>query len=156
MWWTRDVAQRLVGRHLTKPHSEQWMDEVGYARKCGTWHTLNLPLGNLLGQKRRGLVDSEYWDCVKKMELPEIPQEFRRNVPGLIGPDDIAARGMMLEFPAGKCPVEEREQNIVLATTGHPCVSLVDFPVFATNYPVTVGGLYSSSDHFGKPHRGIC
>ena len=28
VWWTRDVAQRLVGRHLTKPHSEQWTDEA--------------------------------------------------------------------------------------------------------------------------------
>ena len=53
---------------------------------------------------------------------------------------------MMLEFPPRNCRVEEREQNIVRATNGHPCVSPVDFSVFATNYPMTVGELYSSSD----------
>ena len=52
----------------------------------------------------------------------------------------------MLAFPAGKCPVEEREQNFVRAKSAHPCVSLVDFPVFTTDYPMTVGELYSSSD----------
>ena len=82
-WWTRDVAQRLVGRHLTTTYSEQRMDKVGYARKCGKWHTLKLALGNLFGQKRRGLSSLEYWVCVKKKQLPEIPQEFRRNSAGM-------------------------------------------------------------------------
>ena len=79
---------------------------------------------------------------VTKLHMAEITQDCS----DLIGLDYIAAWRKMLGFPLEKHCIEEREQNIVRATRrAHPCVSQVDFPVYTTKYPLTVGELYSSS-----------
>ena len=68
----------------------------------------------------------------------KIPNDCR----GPVGPDDIASRRTKLHVPGEKSQ-REREQNI-RAARGHPCVSLLDFLVFTTNYPLTVANLYST------------
>lgn len=46
---------------------------------------------------------------------------------------------VMWDVPYGKYRNGVRERDIVRATSGHPCVSLVDFPVRPTTYQMTVG-----------------
>ena len=75
---------------------------------------------------------------VKNGRWQKIPHDCH----GPVGPDDIASWRMMLDVPGEKSQ-GEREQN-VRVTSGHPCVSLLDFLVFTTNYPLTVAKLYSS------------
>ena len=98
------------------------------------------------------------WSCkigmfgyLSKLQMAPIPLDCL----SLVGPDDIAAWNMMLEFPGRKYRIDEREQDIVRATNGLSCVSLVDFSGFTTNHPLTVGGLFLYGQ-FGKPHRGRC
>ena len=51
----------------------------------------------------------------------------------------------MLDLQGKTYRINQREQHTVRATSGRPCISLVDSPVFTTNYPLTVGELISSS-----------
>ena len=50
----------------------------------------------------------------------------------------------MLDLLVETFRINQREQRTVRATSRHPCISLVDFPVFTTNYSLTVGELFST------------
>ena len=55
--------------------------------------------------------------------MEEIPCEC----PGLIGSDDAAASGVVLDVRQGNYRIGHREGEIVRGTRRHPCVTRVDF-----------------------------
>ena len=87
-WWTRDVAQRLVGRHLTKPYSEQWMDEAMQESAAGgilsicPWETYWVRNGVDLSIRNIGIVRRK-----------NRSQKFRRNSAGMSWSDTTLPRG---------------------------------------------------------------
>ena len=63
----------------------------------------------------------------------------------------------MLDLLVETFRINQREQRTVRATSRHPCISLVDFPVFTTNYSLTVGELTVLYSHgqFGERYRHV-
>ncbi len=56
-----------------------------------------------------------------------VMSEVPAGCPGLIGPDDLAARGAKLDFTPGTMQLEEDEPQYMKSNrSGHPCVGLLD------------------------------
>lgn len=61
--------------------------------------------------------------------MAEIPRGCRR----LVCPDDMAAWEILMDFLQGECWMGTLEGESPRADSGHPRVSLVDFPESKTN-----------------------
>ena len=67
---------------------------------------------------------------MKEIRMAEVSGECL----GSIGSDDIAARRMVLDYPHGKYWIGDREGGIARAESGHPRVTLLDFPQLETRF----------------------